>query len=441
MLRQAQQQAQRSAQQDLQTMRAWWVDRMVRTDRPLEEKMTLFWHGLFTSGVREVKNPTSMEHQNALFHREALGNYKQLAHDIVHDAAMLKYLNNDENVRGKPNENLARELMELFTMGEGKGYTENDIKEVARALTGLAAARQPAATATARSACASACTTTGQKTIFGKTGNFGPDDVVDLIFARPEPARHLARKLWEFYAYPDPSDGDLEPVVRAIEEHHFDVKPALRALFTCPAFYGERAKFALIKSPVELAVEAMRQLGTPSNEQVGRVLVQRMGQMDQQLMQPPNVRGWVGGDNWITASTLYARYNTATAIVNGTLGFGGPRMNFNGKPPKAGGNAAARMEQQGNLRAAREAMLAARGGPGGAQVAKLFPKLGAEPTAEKLVDAAIARFLQRPLHPDKRAALVETLGDAPIHLGQGESDARVRQMICLLLSTPEYQVH
>jgi hypothetical protein len=264
---------------------------------------------------------------------------------------------------------------------------------------------------------------------------------VDLIFARPEPARHLARKLWEFYAYPDPSDGDLEPVVRAIEEHHFDVKPALRVLFTSPAFYGERAKFALIKSPVELAVEAMRQLGTPSNEQVGRALVQRMGQMDQQLMQPPNVRGWVGGDNWITASTLYARYNTATAIVNGTLAFGGPRMNFNGKPPKAGGNAAARMEQQGDLRAAREEMLAARGGRGGAQVAKLFPKLGAEPTAGKLVDAAIARFLQRPLHPDKRAALVETLGDAPIHLGQGESDARVRQMLCLLLSTPEYQVH
>jgi hypothetical protein len=162
--------------------------------------------------------------------------------------------------------------------------------------------------------------------------------------------------------------------------------------------------------------------------------------MDQQLMQPPNVRGWVGGDNWITASTLYARYNTAGSIVNGTLTFGGPRMNFNGKPPK--GPAAARMEQQGNLRTAREEMLAARGGgPGGARVAKLFPKLGAEPTAEQLVDASISRFLQRPLHADKRAALVEALGDAPIHLGQGESDARVRQMLCLLLSTPEYQVH
>src|SRR6266850_1921178 len=130
--------AQMQRRMEVQKLRAWWLDRMCRTDRPLEEKMTLFWHGLFCSGFMEVKEPSFMLQQNDLFHREAIGNYKRLAHEIIHDPAMLKYLNADQNIKGKPNENLARELMELFTMGEGNGYTEKDIAEVARALTGLA---------------------------------------------------------------------------------------------------------------------------------------------------------------------------------------------------------------------------------------------------------------------------------------------------------------
>src|SRR5207253_6614796 len=125
------------AREETQRLRIWWVERMCRTDRPLEEKMTLFWHGLFCSGIREVKNGEYLAEQNMLFHTQALGNYKKLTHAICRDPAMLRYLNADQNVRGKPNENLGRELMELFTMGEGHGYTEKDIAEVARALTGV----------------------------------------------------------------------------------------------------------------------------------------------------------------------------------------------------------------------------------------------------------------------------------------------------------------
>src|SRR5207302_4084936 len=143
-----------------------------------------------TSGYRDVKSGKMMFEQNALFHQHALGNYRKLTHAILHDGAMLRYLNNDQNVKGKPNENLARELMELFTLGEGNGYTETDIKEVARALTGLApggragpnGGRGYGGPVTMRSFMHDP----GEKTIFGKSGNFGPDDVVELLFSKSQ---------------------------------------------------------------------------------------------------------------------------------------------------------------------------------------------------------------------------------------------------------------
>ena len=451
-LQQAKRTAQMNGRQDIQRLRAWWVDRMLRTDRPLEEKMTLFWHGLFTSGVREVKVPLFMVNQNALLHRHALGNYRKLTHAIVHDPAMLKYLDNDRNVVGKPNENLGRELLELFTMGEGSGYTEKDIAEVARALTGLAPT--PGGVALVRPKGHDR----GEKTIFGKAGNFGPDDVMDLIFDRPEPSRHLARRLWEFFAYPEPSDEELKPVADTLKRSGYELKPALRALFTSPAFYGEKARFALIKSPAELAVSTMRLLERRAEEMDVRAIERSLRAMDQELLQPPNVRGWVGGDNWITAATLYTRYNIATAMVNGGLPAAVMgRMQKDGKP-QAGAKPPGEKPQDAkpqdakpqaaepDPRKLRHKMLERRreadGKTGGAGIepAKLFASLGESPPAAQLVDAAVERFLQRGLHAGKRQALVEVLADAPIRWGDADSDQRVRQMLGLLLSTPEYQV-
>ncbi|HEV8607241.1 MAG TPA: DUF1800 domain-containing protein, partial [Tepidisphaeraceae bacterium] len=219
--------AQMARRQEMQRLRAWWVDRMCRTDRPLDEKMTLFWHGLFCSGAMEVREPEFMAQQNELFRKEALGNYKRLAHEIVHDPAMLRYLNADQNIKGKPNENLARELMELFTMGEGNGYTENDIKEVARALTGLAVGPKGSMFRPFRH-------DGDRKTIFGKSGNYGPDDVVDLIFNQPQPANYLARRLWLFFGTPEPSDADVLLIARVLRESDYAIKPALRAMFLSP---------------------------------------------------------------------------------------------------------------------------------------------------------------------------------------------------------------
>ena len=398
-------------------VRDWWVDRMIRTDRPLEEKMTLFWHGLFTSGVREVKSADQMTQQNQLFHTYALGNYKALAHEILHDPAMLKYLNNNQNLRGRPNENLARELCELFTMGEGHGYTEKDVAEIARALTG-ATVRGGAKNPQGEYAFLPGSHDATPKTIFGKTGNFKPDDVIDLIFEKPEPAIYLARKLWEFYAGPNPTDVEIAPVAAALRDHHYEVAPALRVLFLSPAFYSDKAKFSVIKSPTDQVVDTIRELDiSMTTPQQLSAACAAIGACGQTLFEPPNVRGWPGGEDWITAATLYARYNTSASLVDGAL-----------LPANQGAKAANKPVTE-----PRRITVAA-------QPAKLFAALGATPTSEKLLDAAVARFLQRPLHPSKRQVLLESLGDAPLKLGTAETDARVRQMLALLLSTPEYQV-
>jgi uncharacterized protein (DUF1800 family) len=462
----------------LQSLRVWWLDRMVRTDRPLEEKMTLFWHGLFCSGVREVRNVQPLGEQNQLFHREAIGNYKRLTADIIHDPAMIRYLNNDENLKGRPNENLARELMELFTMGEGNGYTEKDIPEVARALTGVTVDRFGET-----SQFIPAQHDDGLKTIFGKTGNFTPDDVPELIFDRSEPATYLATRLWQFYGTPEPTEQDIAPVADALRKGDWELAPALRALFTSSSFYSDRCKFAVIKSPVELEAMTFRLLEEPSQPRMLWAAAQGLREMGEELFQPPNVKGWPGEEHWITSATLNTRYSIASAATTGRLGGFGDGMRgmmvAPGKTPRIPANATqaqlarfaltgattrpagvpdkrdaattavdARFKRQQEMRQAEAAQMQAEMAkiPPLAPIdevvvpAKLFAGLGKDVTPEQVVDAAVARFLQQPLPAAKKAALVQSLGAEPVNLGQADSDDRVRQMIAALMSSSEYQL-
>lgn len=477
------------SQYELVRLREWWVGRMVQTDRPLEEKMSLFWHGLFTSGFKEVRNVNWMAGQNALFHKEAIGNYKRLTHEIIHDPAMLRYLNNDENLKGRPNENLARELMELFTMGEGNGYTEKDIPEVARALTGMTGRRYKGFLGNGGADSNEAQFVErqhddGAKTIFGHTGNYKPDDVVDLIFDQPQPSQYLAKKLWIFFGHADPTQAEIAPVAEALKSNNWDVAPALRVLFTSPAFYSDQSKEALIKSPVELEVSALRLLEEPPQPRMMMASVQVLGVLGEQLFQPPNVKGWVGGERWITSSAIFLRYNLCAALANGAAGqnigrFGGKGF---GKASSKSAKAAAAEKQvaladnktgpttapaektapdddkltlaerrRAKIEALRlaerdkvkEELAALPPLPPPDQLvvpARLFATLGAEPTPAKIVDAAVDRFLQQPLAADKKAALVQSLGSEPLKLGEPEVDRRVRRMIGSLLSAPEFQV-
>ncbi|MEP0843004.1 MAG: DUF1800 domain-containing protein, partial [Phycisphaerae bacterium] len=232
---------------DVAALQDWWLRRMVQTPRPLEEKMTLFWHGHFTSGFREVRRPRFLYRQNEFLRRNALGDFRTLLMGISRDAAMLAYLDNGRNVKERPNENYARELMELFSMGEGH-YGEQDVKAAARAFTGWTAERD------GRFVIRSGQHDDGEKTFLGRTGNFDGDDVVNIIMEQPSTSRFLARKLWRFFVEPEPAPEIIEALAEELRSNDFDLRETLRVIFRSDAFYAPKVRFALIKSPAELLV-------------------------------------------------------------------------------------------------------------------------------------------------------------------------------------------
>ncbi len=318
-LRRERSQRQTADRRQLREMQAWWLKRMIESARPLEEKMTLFWHGHFATGYRAVEDSYHLFLQNQLFRLHAVGNFKTLTHGIIRDAAMLRYLNNNQNRKESPNENLARELMELFTMGEGNGYTEDDIKQGARALTGYTFGDDdfigPGSPQFAR------MHDDGPKRIFGKIGNYNGDDFVDLIFTRPVVSEYICHKLYRFFVNDKPGEPDKntrEYIVKLgakLRDENYQIKPVLRTLFMSEHFYDPANMACLVKSPVQLVVQAIRSLRTPTRD-LG-TLIEAMALMGQSIFQPPSVKGWEGGRTWINTSTMFVRQNVLIALLTG----------------------------------------------------------------------------------------------------------------------------
>ena len=285
---------------------AWWIKRMIDGPHPLQEKLTLFWHGHFTTSFREERSALLMWEQNELLRKMAAGNFRDFVHAISRDPAMLDYLNNAQNRKDHPNENYARELMELFTLGIGN-YTENDIKQAARAFTGwmhdgdqfVFNARQH---------------DEGVKTFFNKIGNFNGDEVIDIILAHPACPRFIASEMWAFFVHPDPEPALIESFAQQFRDAKFELRPILRTMLTSKAFYSADSIGVQIKSPVQLVIGTLRALDvTLDKPERLRGPLQLMGQVP---MAPPNVKGWPGGHAWINASTIFARYNTAVRLVD-----------------------------------------------------------------------------------------------------------------------------
>ncbi|MDP9326025.1 MAG: DUF1800 domain-containing protein, partial [Candidatus Dormibacteraeota bacterium] len=278
-------------------LRQWWLTRMVETRRPLQEKMTLFWHGILTSSYRKQGQARDLVHvQNDLLRANALGNLRDMLIGITKDGMMLRWLDGTGSSKAHPNENYARELMELFTMGAGN-YTESDVREGARALTGWAVGQDGSVRFNARAL------DDGAKTFLGKTGNLGVDEVVDAILAQPATPKYIARRMWEFFAYGGPSDGDIQPIVDAYNQTHGDIRAMMGALLTSPAFFSDKAHRALVKSPAELVAGLNRQLGLP----VSRAQAGAGEGMGQALFDPPCVAGWPGGAAWLSTGSWMAR--------------------------------------------------------------------------------------------------------------------------------------
>jgi len=300
----------RVAQEQAIELRNWWVEEMLVTDQPLVERMTLFWHNHFTSSFDKVKYPSAMYRQNALFRREALGNFGRLLKSVSADPAMLIYLDGVGSVARQPNENFARELLELFTLGEGH-YSEADVKSVARAFTGWSVDGDTGVFRKYDQA-----HDRGQKTFLGQTGNFSGDDIVTILLKQPRTAELVVEKLCREFVSLQPDADEVRRLAAVLRNGGYEMKPVLRAMFLSPAFREPTNRGALIKSPVDLIVGSVHMLGLPVPEKIQ--LVRMMQGLGQFLFNPPNVKGWVGGENWITTYTLLLRQQFMRRMIEAT---------------------------------------------------------------------------------------------------------------------------
>ena len=280
-------------------LRGWWVREMLATPSPLTERMTLFWHNHFTSSQQKVRFARLMYAQNATLRANALGSFTTLLHAMARDPAMVVYLDEAQNRKGVPNENFARELMELFTLGEGH-YGEQDVKEAARAFTGWSIDRD-----SGRFLFRRRLHDDGIKTIFGHRGNFDGDDVLDLLLARPETATFIVDKLWREFVSPTPDPAAVARIADDFRATRYDIKVAFHGLLVSDAFFAADNRGTLVKSPVDLVVGTLRTLEITPPATVPYALA--AAGMSQNLFSPPNVKGWPGGDAWINSSTLLAR--------------------------------------------------------------------------------------------------------------------------------------
>ena len=387
---------------------SWWLTRMARTPNPFREKLTLFWHGNFATSIQKVKDPYLMWQQNETLRANSTGNFGKMVKAISRDPAMMIWLDTSQSLKQHPNENFARELMELFTLGIGN-YTEEDIQQAARAFTGY---RIDKTSQTFRFS--ESLHDSGPKKFFGQTGNFNGDDIIDRILAKPACARYIVTKLWRFYAYEDPSPALVDALAASFQAHGYEIKPLMREIFGSAEFYSQKSVRTQIKSPVQWMVQTAKIL--ESDVPSGVIAINALRQLGQVPFIPPNVKGWDGGQSWITTSTLLLRYNLANFEVgNGPFGIQRPGK-FDG------GKSAVMPTREVENHAAPN-------------LTKIAPgALRKDPKA--LIDSLTLRLFQNPLTPKETGEFVRYIEDR-----KGDtSDAILRELLHLMMSTPEFQL-
>jgi uncharacterized protein (DUF1800 family) len=468
-------------------LKAWWLARVVHTPDPLEEKLALFWHGHFAVSAQKVQYSAHMHDYYDVLRAHAAGNAKALTIAVGQTPAMLDYLDNRRSTKQKPNENWARELMELFTMGQ-RTYTEEDIKASARAFTGWTtdgnAFRYNLATHD-----------TGEKAFLGRTGHFDGWDILDIIFEQPATAEFLSAKLWKYFAKEEVDADAVTALAAVMRESNYEIRPVLRALFQSKRFYADDIIGTQVKSPAQYVAQLCEDLG------LERLPYGAMAQgtrvLGQDLFYPPNVKGWDGNRAWINANSLLLRYNLPVALaqasIKGARGDGkaddGMMMMGmqSGVEPALMADADDAMvpmekkgpgqeERQAYSRAAREAvaeklralppqerqaMRAELESATGKERRALLAELGVGPppwtiegpmrlfdrieftTAGQCLDAIAARFLSVPVSAPQRAALLQALGaageDTPLERTSISLDQR-QAVLRLITSMAEYQL-
>jgi len=444
----------------------WWANRMVASPRPLEEKMALFWHGHFASNEAKVRDYRKLLGQLELFQKQGLGNFRDLTVAVAQGPAMLSFLDAGVNVKGASNENFAREIMELFTMGVGH-YTEKDIREAARAFTGWNFVDLKFVVNKDQH-------DDGEKTFLGKTGRFDGVDVIDIIMQQPATADFIAGKIYRYFVRDVLSPELQKQLGSVLRENHYEITPLLEKIFLSRDFYSPASVGTQFKSPVQLAVSTYRKLGLKSVPGVPDFNL-ATGALGQQLFAPPTVAGWAGGQSWITPGLLLERGNFARDILFPDISFLPPDRYTGGGEVR---RVAERIRQgmdistatkddnksdvaESNKNADRDEDFNTRYGSfRGSQMAieRVKPILRDIPqinlsrmvldaklkNTTEIVDYLIHRFMRVPPDEAARQKLIvflnKDLGATEVAVAQTYMEESLRLVLHLIMSQPEYQL-
>jgi uncharacterized protein (DUF1800 family) len=289
----------------IENVQDWWFFRMMNSPRPAQERVALFWHNHFATSAGKVDQPILMHNQIELFRKRGLGSFRELLVAVTRDPAMLIWLDGRYNRKGKPNENYGREVMELFTLGIGN-YTENDVKQLARAFTGWSLKGTEASFDPKQF-------DDGSKEIFGQHGTFNDEQAVGLLLTQPAAPRFIARSLLKEFVHPHPTEEQVNHYAGLVVAHDWEIKPVLQEMLTSRLFYSEWAYRAKIKSPVDIVIGGAK--GLPGAKPTTSFLRDATAKMGQNLLYPPTVKGWDGEESWINANTVLLRFNFGLALA------------------------------------------------------------------------------------------------------------------------------
>lgn len=374
-------------------LRLWWLNRMRYTTAPLREKVTLFWHGHFATSNQKVNDSWMMWVQNETFRQLGMGKFPVLLKAVSRDPAMIRWLDLGQSRKDHPNENFAREVMELFSLGEGH-YTEQDIQQAAKSFTGFRVVPEKGSFRFVERD-----HDPGSKTFFGKTGPFNGDDIIDIITAQPQCARFIGKKLWTFFVATDPPEETVQGLGELLLSNGYDIAATLGVILRSEDFYSTHVMHHQIKSPVQWMIQTTSMLEIPLPD--AKVLENSLSALGQVLFAPPNVKGWDGGRAWISASSLLYRYNLAAYLLSGkarVLGGGGTKT--------------------AEVPLATIAPASARSAPG------------------ELIDLLAFRIFNYQLMEKDRASYLSFLEKKPAPY----ADPVVRDLMQIMMSTPYYQL-
>ncbi len=363
---------------------AAWVYRLLGTPDPLREKLTLFWHGHFTSSADKVTDARLMLAQNTLLREHALGDFATLVQEISRDPAMLVYLDSATNRKAHPNENYARELMELFCLDEGN-YTEHDVTEVARCFTGWEVRRD-------RFRFNKYEHDSGTKSFLGATGNFGGEDAVRIVLEQPSAPRFIARKLFQLFVCDEPSPPDalIEPLAVAFRESNLDVASLVRRILGSELFFSDAVIGRKIRSPADVIIGLLRSFEGSTD---ANMIATGMAEIGQSVLYPPNVKGWPGGRSWIDSSTLLGRSNLLRRVLDDG------RTRF-----------------------------------GGGTLSDYMKRFGVGDSAGAQVEWIVGLLLAVPMSSEVQGRIVAIAGE------EGDQEKRLRNIVYIVCSLPEYQL-